>query len=128
MIERAVVRCIPYRGGETNTLMQEDGVYFHASKPGRGAFTITYVDFENVLDLGPEALGIQWALNQDEPCPECGALSLSKHEPAQVGIVLPLEDGSTAHALVAPDVDPKTVEALTELANAAARAIKKGEL
>lgn len=43
-------------------------------------------------------------------------------------IVLPLEDGSFASAQVSPDVDPKTREALTEMANAASRAIKRGEL
>lgn len=42
-------------------------------------------------------------------------------------ISLPLEDGSIATAHVSPDIDPKTVKALTEMANAATRAIKRGD-
>ena len=49
---------------------------------------------------------------------------LDPEEPS-VGILLPLEDGSTAHALVSPDVDPKTIEALTDMANAATRMARK---
>lgn len=50
-IQRKYVRLIPYDPKENgdSTLFGEKGIYFHNSKPGRGAFPITAVDFENAI-------------------------------------------------------------------------------